>query len=601
MEKENLLKSKYRLWDNILIPMKISPVCTIVLMLNNLIKYLKPAMEVLVFAGFVDTAIDIYHGEAVKNSIYIYIGLIVLLIAYEYLNEGLLTYARSKRDVKVKKQIKSAVVEKCSKLKYTHIENDDTWDLINRTCPRADERIIEGFNNINNSIGIIINVVSLLVIIMAHIWWVGGIILIVSIPLFKIAIKAGEENYSANAESDNIMRRADYLDKVLLDRNGVEERNLFGFSEAIQKRWTEKYEVARVIRRKTLIRNYVHMKAGSIITMIIAMFIICMLLIPVFQHKMSVGIFISLVAASLALVQDMSWNLTNNIRGISSDKEYLKDLSSFSCLDEQEDALVEREENGAVSFESIEFKNVTFAYPGTEENILKDFSLTLKNGVHYAFVGKNGCGKTTITKLLCGLYDNYEGEILLNGKDIREYKLSYLKSLYSVIYQDFAKYQLPVKESITLSDKEGSSDEQADINNILSELDILDDIENFPSGMDTWLGKLKEDATDLSGGEWQKIAIARALFKKSPLYILDEPTSALDPIAEVKMYSLFARISENRSTIFITHRLGAAKISDEIIVIGDGKVLQKGTHDELMDQDEGLYKKMFEEQRSWYQ
>lgn len=124
-------------------------------------------------------------------------------------------------------------------------------------------------------------------------------------------------------------------------------------------------------------------------------------------------------------------------------------------------------------------------------------------------------------------------------------------------------------------------------------------IDKLPDGIDTWLGKLKEDGTDLSGGEWQKIAIARALFKDSPLYILDEPTAALDPIAEVKLYSLFAKISENKSTIFITHRLGAAKISDEIIVIGDGKVIESGTHDELMKY-QGAYAKMFNEQRSWY-
>lgn len=599
MKERYRLKRKYGIYDYILIPLKISPICTVVLIINNLIKYLRPAIEVLVFAGFIDTSVAIYQGKNIQKSIYIYIGLIMLLIAYGYLNEGVLTYVRSKRNIKIKNVYKSAVVEKCSKLKYYHIENDSTWDIINRVCNNPDERIIEGFNNINNSIGIVINVLSLLMIIMAHIWWIGGVILLVCIPLFIVAIKAGEENYSSNVESDNIMRRAVYLDKVLLDRNGVEERNLFGYSEAVQKWWIDKYEIARLIRKKTQIKNYVRMKAGSIITMFIALFIIGMLLIPVLNQKMSVGVFISLVSASLSLVQEMSWNLTNNIRGLTMNKEYLKDFTEFCKLEDQEDALVQKENQQKITFESLEFKNVSFAYPGTEEYILKNFSLTLKKGVHYAFVGKNGCGKTTLTKLICGLYDNYSGEILLNGKNIKEYNLGYLKAMYSIIYQDFAKYQLPIIESILLCDSDREKNTLSKIDNILAELDMKEKIDKLSDGIDTWLGKLKEDGTDLSGGEWQKIAIARALFKDSPLYILDEPTAALDPSAEVKLYSLFAKISENKTTIFITHRLGAAKISDEIIVIDDGKVIESGTHDELMKY-QGEYAKMFNEQRSWY-
>lgn len=601
MQEMDLLKKKYRLSDFIGIPMRISPLCTIVLILNNFGRYLQPAIQVLVFAGFIDTSIEIYKGQTAQNKIYLYIVLIMLLVAYGYLNDGLLMYIRSKRDIKMRNSFKGAVVEKCSRLKYYHIENSSTWNLINRICKNPEERMIEGFNNINDFLGLLINVFSLMAILMAHIWWVGLVILAVSFPLFKVAIKAGEENYDSNVESEKIIRRADYLDKVLTDRVGVEERNLFGFSEEVQKWWLKSFEDARLVRKKTEIRNYVRMKSGSIITMIVAFFIIGMLLIPVINKKMSVGIFISLVSASLSLVQDMSWNLTNNIKGLAKNTEYLKEFTKFCSLEEQKDALVQKEIGKDIEFESIEFRHVSFAYPGTERYILNDFSLKLEKNIHYAFVGKNGCGKTTITKLLCGLYDNYTGEILLNGKNIKEYKFGYLKALYSIVYQDFANYQIPINNSILLGNVDATEggENKEKLENILATLSLKEKVDTLPEGMNTWLGKIKENGVDLSGGEWQKIAIARALFSEALLYILDEPTAALDPIAEVELYRLFAKISENKSTIFITHRLGAARMSDEIIVIDNGKVVENGTHDELM-KHQGVYAEMFTEQRSWY-
>lgn len=601
MKENNILKRRYRIYDFIVIPMKISPLCTLVLVLNNIVRYLQPAIKVLLFAGFIDTAIGIYQGQIMRDKIYLYIVLIMLLVAYGYLNDGLLTYVRSKRDIKIKNACKGAVIEKCSRLKYFHIESSSTWDLINRVCKNPEERMIEGFNNINDSVGLLINVFSLLVILMSHIWWVGIVIMAVCIPLFKVAIKAGEENYDSNVEAEKIVRHADYLDRILTNRIGVEERNLFGFSEEVQKWWFKRFEIARLIRKRTEFKNYVRMKAGSIVTVFMTFFIISMLLIPVINHKMSVGIFISLVSASLSLVQDMSWNLTNNIKGLAKNAQYLKEFSEFFNLEEQEDALVEKERGKNLAFESIEFRHVSFAYPGTEQHILNDFSLKLEKGVHYAFVGKNGCGKTTIIKLLCGLYDNYIGEILLNGKNIKAYNLGYLKALYSIVYQDFAKYQIPINNCILLGnvDTMEMGGDKEKMEKILAMLNLKKKVDGLPRGVNTWLGKIKENGIDLSGGEWQKIAIARALFSEAPLYILDEPTAALDPIAEVDLYKLFARISEGKSAIFITHRLGAARMSDEIIVIDNGKVVENGTHDELMKQ-QGLYAEMFSEQRSWY-
>ena len=225
------------------------------------------------------------------------------------------------------------------------------------------------------------------------------------------------------------------------------------------------------------------------------------------------------------------------------------------------------------------------------------------------------------------MYDNYEGDIFINGKNLREYSLGELKGLFTVVYQDFARFQVTAGDNIMMGNvrklearhdllnQEGITDtaseeemkkygidkyDRQNIEDILNEIDLLSAIEKLPEGLDTNLGKIAEDGVDMSGGQWQRIAVARALFNPALVRILDEPTAALDPVAESNIYKMFGRISAGKTTIFITHRLGAAKLADEIIVVDDGKVAEKGNHNMLMELN-GIYASMFESQKSWYQ
>jgi ATP-binding cassette subfamily B protein len=246
--------------------------------------------------------------------------------------------------------------------------------------------------------------------------------------------------------------------------------------------------------------------------------------------------------------------------------------------------------------------------------ILKNLSLTLLAHRHYAFVGVNGAGKTTITKLLTGLYDNYTGDILIDGKNLRDFSQAELKSLFSIVYQDFAKYQIPMTDSIgignvqailtnntqiNVNDKDGFAISEENVAVAVENLGLGEAVSKLPDGLNTPLGRIKEKGVDLSGGEWQRVAIARTLVSRAPVHILDEPTAALDPVAESDVYELFGKISKGKSTIFITHRLGAARLADEIFVIADGHVIEQGTHEELMKKS-GVYAEMFEAQRGWY-
>jgi ATP-binding cassette subfamily B protein len=238
---------------------------------------------------------------------------------------------------------------------------------------------------------------------------------------------------------------------------------------------------------------------------------------------------------------------------------------------------------------------------------LRDLSLCLEGSRHYAVAGINGAGKTTLTKLLTGLYGEYEGEILLNGKNLREYSQGELKGIFAVVYQDFARYFISVAENIALGDQSGGTENDetgssgtARREAVLRQIGLEDAVRELPRGADTDLGKIREGGSDLSGGQWQRLAIARALYRPSAVYILDEPTAALDPVAESEVYGMFGTISAGKPTIFITHRLGAARLADEIVVIDQGRVAEQGSHEALMEQG-GIYAGMFESQRSWYQ
>ena len=245
----------------------------------------------------------------------------------------------------------------------------------------------------------------------------------------------------------------------------------------------------------------------------------------------------------------------------------------------------------------VEFRNVSFRYPGREDWALKNVSMKFKVGRRLAIVGENGSGKTTFIKLLCRLYDPQEGEILLNGIDIRKYNYRDYMQIFSVVFQDFQLLSQPLGENVAGSAKY----DRARARKALMDAGFGDRLAAMPRGLDTMLYKdFAEDGVEVSGGEAQKIAIARALYKDAPFIILDEPTAALDPIAEAEIYEKFNAISGDRTAIYISHRLSSCRFCDEIAVFSDGQVIQQGTHQALLAQESGKYAELWHAQAQYY-
>ena len=494
-------------------------------------------------------------------------------------------------------KVSEAITDKCAKLEYRFSEDSEIWDTITRAESNAADRIMNGYENIMYVVRIIIEVVSVLTIIIVAVWWVGLSILGICIPLFYFASWLGKKQYGQERTTAEQERRASYFIDLLNNRELAEERTLFGYTDHINKRWHGEYIETQRIRFRVRRRSYIGVKSSTAVLLFISVAVIGILLYPLQSGALTVGLFCALVTSLINLVKSLGWQASWSITEISTIREYLKDLSALFGLSEKEDALSKRANLADYKYEKLEFRNLSFAYPGTERKVLENFNFTMRSGLTYAIVGVNGAGKTSLVKILCGMFDNYEGEIYINDKELRTYSSEFIKGFFGIVFQDFARYSIPLKDNITF----GCTDKPDDsaIWEILDSLDMGEWARALPEGLDTPLGKILENSTELSGGQWQRITLARCLLATACVRILDEPTAALDPIAESKLYALFSAITKGFSSILITHRLGAAKLADEILVLEGGCVQEHGTHDELMAKN-GLYSQMYESQKEWY-
>lgn len=247
---------------------------------------------------------------------------------------------------------------------------------------------------------------------------------------------------------------------------------------------------------------------------------------------------------------------------------------------------------------TIEFRHVSFRYPGSEVDVLRDFSIKFHIGERLAVVGKNGSGKTTFIKLLCRLYDPTKGEILLNGIDIRKYDYKEYMSLFSVVFQDFKIPAFTLGQNVSAAIE---YDEEK-VKEALERAGLSELVEHLPNGLDTCLYKdFDAEGVDISGGEAQKVAIARALYHDTPFVILDEPTAALDPLAEYEIYSKFNELIGTKTAVYISHRLSSCQFCNDILVIDEGKAVQRGNHDTLIKDMDGLYYTLWNAQAQYYQ
>lgn len=423
---------RYGLWDLVKLPLQAGPGAAILTGLNSLLSGIVPTLHVVVTASFIDTAIAVLQGSAERSEIYSRLFAVVALIAYSWVSGSAAKLARTKLGLALQEHYHTAITEKRARLHYRHIEDPESWDLISRVTSRPEGQLSDGYNLLLSMAALIFRVLGVLGILISQVWWAAVVIILLSVPLFALAVKSGKASYEASKETEKYRRKSSYLSSILTSSETVDERSLFGYGDPINEMWHERYETARKIEHRVRRKWFIRTKIGSLITAFLSVLIVVVLLNPVLAGDLSIGLFMSLVVATFSLVQMMSWGLGSYVDQLAKFREYLKDLTKFAMLEESDSAQM-LPADPAPEFQSLDFKNVSFKYPGMEKYVLRNLSLRMEAGKHYAFVGVNGSGKTTITKLIAGLYDNYSGEILLNGKNLREWDPAELKAMLSIV------------------------------------------------------------------------------------------------------------------------------------------------------------------------
>lgn len=298
-------------------------------------------------------------------------------------------------------------------------------------------------------------------------------------------------------------------------------------------------------------------------------------------------------------ISEISSNLNSFVSTLAEFDEhalYLEDVRFFLAY---EPKIGSRENAPAAKGDDISLENVSFSYVGSEEKAVDNVSLTIKKGERIALVGANGSGKTTLVKLLLRLYDPTEGRVCLDGVDVRDFEVESYRRLFGTVFQDYKNFSMSVKQNILMKQSFTEEDEAAVIE-ALKQSGAYDKVMSLPQGIDTILTReFDQDGAVLSGGESQKISLARVFAGKRQIVILDEPSSALDPIAEYNMFENMMRATEGKTVIFISHRLSAATLADRVLLMDGGKLIESGTHAELMARG-GKYAEMFEKQAQNY-
>ena len=390
-----------------------------------------------------------------------------------------------------------------------------------------------------------------------------------------------------------------YYSNTMVNKDMAKELRIYGLGDVMIERFKSIFEVYFKGLRKLIITESSWHIAIAFISTVTHGFFFTMLAFMVFMGKILIGDY-SLFVGAITSIGNSVGNLISTSASVYEGTLFIDNLMSF--MNEEPTVVPNVEEPERVRYgepHSIEFCNVSFAYPGSDHPVLQNINLKFNPGETVVLVGLNGAGKTTLIKLLTRLYDPTEGYILLDGKDLRSYSVEDVYKTFGIIFQDFGKYAFTVAENIKFGDvsREATAD---DVQRAAALGDADDFISSLPDGYDTPLMRhFEENGTELSIGQWQKLAIARAFYSDHDILILDEPTASLDPIAEQEIYTQFDMLRENKTSIFVSHRLSSATIASKIVVLEYGKVIEEGTHAELMAAG-GKYHELFTTQAKRY-
>ncbi len=562
--------------------------------LNVLIGAALPFVDIFLLPLLVDSLIA---PEKDIPLIITYAALMVGLdILIGHLNSWLTIHLEKYEDKFLNFQAEQ-IADRCMNIDFALTENKECLDQINKAREGKDwsggiHGIAKAFFQIIQNIIKIFGVVTVLAISAPWLLLIIGVLLLIS-TLLNAKKNKIEVRYFGDLS--NINRVLHYVSFEIEDFRFGKDVRLYGAAGTLIRRASEQMDRLNAFYKKKADERYpldvLDVIVGSLRDFGTYLYLGALAILG----RISIGVYSQLTTSGGVLnasLQGAIFGFQDIVKRCNYGYEIVKLMEYPPMLQKGNREIPDLSEP-----HEIEFRNVSFSYPNTKVKVLENVSIKIKAGERLSVVGLNGAGKTTFIKLLCRLYDTDEGEILLDGVNIREYDYDEYMKLFSVVFQDFRLLAFTAQDNILL----GREDTDENVDSLFSQVGLLDKINSLPKGRDTMMFRqFDRDGVQLSGGEQQKLAIARALYKDAPVVILDEPTAALDPVAEYDIYCKFNDLVHNKTAVYISHRLSSCKFCDRIAVFSGGTIKELGTHDELVNLEGGIYSEMFHAQAQYY-
>lgn len=526
----------------------------------------------------------------------VYLALFCLcLLLPQVVNILLQSYIEPASKLILRTFFKGKMLQKLKRLRYEHLESEESVEVIDKAYSRAEEAALHIFPSyIFRLLSSLVAVVGILCLFASVRWW---LLLTILLPFFLDTWLSAKNRFNIYDEMDSYWEkehRYAVLGDMLKTREYVRENSLFGAAGYLIKTYCLRMHQRNREFEHFYFKNLRHHFWQQNIARLSQLLNALLLLLIYLQGGLEAGQLVSMTLAVFTTLGSALEGCGSVFKSMGYQVRFYEYYDRYFALSEEQCGEIDQIPQQA----SIEFRDVSFAYPGSDRQILSHLSFCIEPGQKVAIIGKNGEGKSTMIKLLLGLYQPDQGEIRVGGVSLSSYSREARERLFAPVFQDFTKYDITLRENVGVGDIRGLHDEER-IKAAMGKAKVDRLAESLPEGMQTLLGRSFANGVDLSGGQWQRVAIARAFMGNKPILILDEPTSQLDPMAESEIYSDFAAMVEGKTAIFITHRLGATVITDRILVLEQGKIVQDGAHDDLLRQP-GLYAEMFEAQKQWY-
>jgi len=540
-------------------------------------------------------------GAKEAERLLLFAGLIVLNNVGMTLLDNLLQKFSAVYQEKTGNGMMKLMSEKIMNLEYSYLENPMYLDLKERAV-----FAIQNQNAIENMVNIIFQVVGQaftmvsMIVILATLGPVLIVVLVLGIVVSLLIYgRVSKHQMQVMQEIIPINRRFGYYASLAEDKAVQKDIRLYGMSDMITGRIMKfSHETCDVFENMQVRTGKAMGQMGAVNEFVTAFsyaYVGIRTISDALGPKLTIGA-LTMYVNTVVSFSNLALNFGNGIVNLMQFLNWLEPYLEFMTLSE------ETKETGKVPFagevETVEFKNVTFTYPNAEQPVLKNISFTIHKGEKISVVGLNGAGKSTLVKLICRMYKADNGEILINGRNIYEYEyLSYMKTI-SAVFQDYRLFNFTIAENISCQAMNASMEK---IERLVDEVGLKEKVQELPNGIFSRFGKdYDAEGIEFSGGQGQKIAIARALYKDASMVILDEPASALDPIAEAEIYEKFNSLVEEKTAIYISHRMSSSVFCDRILIIDGGTVADFDTHENLMKKTESLYYKLFQSQAENY-